>query len=137
MRLERYTPPPPPPPPVCPGCRCYAPQCMVPIGDGARAMCWLCAHYVTDHDTSIDDILPAFDRGPCGCTRDQIYPADVLRERDAARDDAAGLVAPQAPEPEPYGVKRVVVGAGRDRALVSVETRDDADAARRRARVAR
>lgn len=75
--LSRYIrPAAPPPPDVCESCRGFAPEVMVPApeGDGISMMCWLCAHQVADHDISIEGAVSA----TCQCSRDEIYPADVI-----------------------------------------------------------
>lgn len=59
-----------------------APECLVPVGDGALAMCWVCAHMVTQHDAK----LGATARD-CGCSSEEIYPHDYR----------AKFARPQAP----------------------------------------
>lgn len=62
------------PPPVeresCRACRTFAPEVLVPDGDEAIPMCWLCAHHVVEHGTSMD----AARCGECECTPQEIYP---------------------------------------------------------------
>jgi len=56
--------------PLCP-CGFQA-DCLVPDGDGAVAMCWMCAHYATEHPE-------APPRAPlCDCAYGEIYPKDVI-----------------------------------------------------------
>ena len=73
--------------PACASCGVFAPECLVPIGDGEKAMCWICAHAVTEHGAEVG--APVVD---CGCSADAIYPPQVLALR--------GLRAIE-PEPEP------------------------------------
>lgn len=55
-----------------------APECMVPIGEGALGMCWLCAHNVIDHGGAVGAVVL-----DCGCKREDIYPPHVLKSFDA------------------------------------------------------
>lgn len=67
---------------ACASCKALAPECIVPVGDGAVPMCWLCAHAVTEHDAEVG--APVVE---CGCNSEQIYPADYR----------AKFARPQAP----------------------------------------
>jgi hypothetical protein len=49
---------------ACHACKTFAPECLVPDGDEALPMCWLCAHHVIDHNTSIASAHCA----ECECT---------------------------------------------------------------------
>jgi hypothetical protein len=81
MALARYTPP-VVEKPACASCKVMSPECLVPVGDGALAMCWVCAHMVTEHDAK----LGATARN-CGCSSEEIYPPDYR----------ARFARPQAP----------------------------------------
>lgn len=82
--LELFVPPPPAEKPTCPGCRTFAPECLVPAeafghGGAPVPMCWLCAHAVTEHGAGIAD---AADRSAaCSCRAEEIFPLDVLARR--------------------------------------------------------
>lgn len=64
----------------CVACKAYVAECMVPVGEGSAAMCWLCAHHVVDHETPVHEAMTA----ECECTPDKIYPVRVLQQRAAA-----------------------------------------------------
>ena len=96
----------------CPRCRVFVGECLVPHGDGALVLCWLCAHMLVDH---------AGAEGACLCTREQIYPAAVLqarRERAPHAESAEGVQA------DPDRVDRVVL-VGQDVGLVGLEAGQD------------
>jgi hypothetical protein len=57
--------------PACDCCKAFAPECLVPMGDGAMKMCWLCAHAVVEHDVPVDSAL----HHRCKCSAQDIYPA--------------------------------------------------------------
>lgn len=64
---------------VCENCQAFAAECEAPIGDGAASLCWLCAHDATVHGIELGHV-----RGePCGCKREDVYPASVLVRLDA------------------------------------------------------
>lgn len=65
--------------PACARCGVFQPECVVPVGIGARPMCWLCAHEVTAHDAPPDWRHPA--HVECVCSAEEIYPADVIARR--------------------------------------------------------
>lgn len=74
--------------PVCRGCKVFAPECLVPHGDGAIPMCWLCAHHVVEHDGDIDDAYT----GECECLPSEIFPHHKCEPAGACiscRDKAA------------------------------------------------
>jgi hypothetical protein len=48
----------------------FAPECLVPVGDTAVPMCWLCAHHVVEHGTPLNDAPEA----ECDCMPQDIYP---------------------------------------------------------------
>jgi len=55
----------------------FAAEVMVPAGlelEGVEHLCWLCAHYVTEHGAKPETagLLT------CSCPREEIYPDDVL-----------------------------------------------------------
>ena len=82
--IEAYTAP-APVAPVCPACRAMAPECLVPaeaLAGGAGvplALCWLCAHVVTEHGATLENSVDAIDL--CPCRAEAIFPADVLARR--------------------------------------------------------
>lgn len=59
---------------VCLACKAFVAECLVPVGDGAMQMCWLCAHQVIEHDAPLHTAHSA----ECACRRDEIYPKAVL-----------------------------------------------------------
>lgn len=74
-----------------------APECKVPTADGGvTGMCWLCAHIVADHGVSPEHVLDWMDRGACGCTREAIYPADVIARFNRGAEDGAIINAARA-----------------------------------------
>lgn len=56
---------------TCQACRCFKPDVVTPVGEGAAELCWLCAHHVTEHGLS----LAHAPTGECECTAEQVYPA--------------------------------------------------------------
>lgn len=54
----------------CAACKVYAPEVLVPDGDAALPMCWLCAHHVVEHGTALEAAYCA----ECECTPQEIYP---------------------------------------------------------------
>ena len=82
--IREYIAPAPIPPPMCPACRTFAPECVVPgemFGKSGEAvpMCWLCAHAVIEHGGTLED---AHERvAACKCSAHDIYPADVISRR--------------------------------------------------------
>lgn len=60
--------------PACEACHTFAPEVLAPVGDGAARLCWLCAHHATEHEQPIELCAAA----ECECTREEIYPVDVL-----------------------------------------------------------
>jgi hypothetical protein len=64
---------------ACAACEAFAPECLVPVGDAAVPMCWLCAHHVVEHNTAPHHAYAA----ECECTPQEIYPHRVFtREID-------------------------------------------------------
>jgi hypothetical protein len=61
------------PPPPCESCGTFRAACEAPVGDGARWLCWVCAHHVVMHGAEVGQTISA----ECECTPDEIYPADV------------------------------------------------------------
>lgn len=55
---------------ACASCESFAPECLVPVGDAAVPMCWICAHHVTVHDTAPHHAHVA----ECDCLPAEIYP---------------------------------------------------------------
>ncbi len=68
--LKPFKEPPPPEKQACCACETFAPEVLVPIGDAAVPMCWLCAHHVVDHDVAPHHAHAA----ECECTPQEIYP---------------------------------------------------------------
>jgi hypothetical protein len=72
--------------PSCAACRSFRPECLVPDGEGALAMCWLCAHQVVEHGRALADAMI----GECDCLPTEIYPRSFFGatagEFEAARD---------------------------------------------------
>jgi len=54
----------------CLACRAFAAECLVPVGDGAVPMCWLCAHHVVDHGVPLHEAPTAC----CECLPHEVYP---------------------------------------------------------------
>ena len=81
------------PPPVekesCHACRAFAPECLVPVGEGAVPMCWLCAHHAIEHGADPSAAACA----ECECTPGEIYPH---RHFDPPGDMLAREPAPEA-----------------------------------------
>lgn len=53
---------------------------MVPYGDGAVRLCWLCAHMVAEHGADLDQPYEQWPDVSCrdhGCKREDIFPLDV------------------------------------------------------------
>lgn len=69
-------------------CRAFKAECLVPVvgEEDAIAACWVCAHDYLEHDRPLGT-APGL---PCDCSREQIYPARVIAERDRA----ASAIAP-------------------------------------------
>lgn len=63
-------------------CKCgvWLATCVVPVGDGAVAACWLCAHDYVEHERALGSSAGT----PCDCPKSEIYPPDVLARRAAA-----------------------------------------------------
>lgn len=57
----------------CESCRTFAAEVLVPNGDGASRVCWICAHAVAEHEISVAHAHAH----TCDCTARQIYPHDV------------------------------------------------------------
>lgn len=68
--LERIPPPKPVAKKPCMACKAFAAECLVPIGDGAVPMCWLCAHHVIDHEVPLHLAHSA----ECECAPQAVYP---------------------------------------------------------------
>lgn len=63
--------------PSCASCKAFAPDCIVPVGDGGYPMCWLCAHHVVEHEVCVEHAFV----GECDCGPDDIYPEHVISGR--------------------------------------------------------
>ncbi len=87
MKIEAlllFVPPPPPPKTVCFACKLWTPECWVPLPDalgGSQPMCWICAHYVVEHDMAPEHAHC----GECEHTPAEIYPQSVLAARGQRR----------------------------------------------------
>ncbi len=66
--------------PACEGCGAFQPECLVPNGAGALAMCWPCAHAHVDHEMPLGRCAVH----ECACAERDIYPQRVLEERRLA-----------------------------------------------------
>ena len=73
--LKPYREPPPKPKKACAACKAFAPECLVPVGEEAVPMCWLCAHHVVDHETPVH----AAPEARCECLPHQIYPGRAVQ----------------------------------------------------------
>lgn len=71
---------------TCVACKAFTAECLVPVGEAAVPMCWLCAHHVIDHDTLVHEALEA----RCECTPEDVYPASVLAKRHGIPSTVAG-----------------------------------------------
>lgn len=89
-RLKPFKEPPPPPKEACAACEAFAPTCLVPVGDAAVPMCWLCAHHVIDHEVAPHHANTA----ECECLPEQIYPnrIDISPRWRAERSAAVATV---------------------------------------------
>lgn len=54
----------------CAACKVWSSDCLVPMGNEAVPMCWLCAHHVTEHDAELYETCVA----ECECDPSEIYP---------------------------------------------------------------
>lgn len=82
--LQPFKEAPPPERESCRACKTFAPECLVPDGDAALPMCWLCAHAATEHGCNVHTAAT----NQCECIPQDIYPHRTF--------------APAAPkEPEP------------------------------------
>ena len=63
--------------PACAGCGAFQPDCLVPHGEGAIAMCWMCAHAHVDHGCALDDTA----KHECECLPEAIFPERVIKAR--------------------------------------------------------
>lgn len=60
----------------CSACGVFAPECLVPVGDVAKPMCWVCAHFVVEHESE-----PV--GATCSCPPSAIYPGRADAEAPA------------------------------------------------------
>ncbi len=65
--------------PKCASCEVFQPEVLVPMGEGSLSMCWLCAHHVVEHNTSVQHARV----GQCECSLEEIYPQRVLEARNS------------------------------------------------------
>lgn len=70
---------------ICVACVAFAAECLVPVGEGALPMCWICAHHVVEHATPLHEVLEA----RCGCTSEEIYPTTISNALRASTPVAA------------------------------------------------
>lgn len=75
--MPRFPVPQPQPLPACVGCGAFQPECLVPDGEGALAMCWLCAHAHVDHQCALSTCADH----ECECLPEAIYPERVIQAR--------------------------------------------------------
>lgn len=81
--LPPFVPPAPIEPPSCACCKVFRPDCIVPFGDGALAMDWLCAHHVIEHGCSLEEAVAA----ECECLPTEIYPRSYFGDQFEERRD--------------------------------------------------
>ncbi len=77
--LQPFKEPPPPEKQACRACKTFVPELLVPMGDEAVPMCWLCAHHVVEHEAS----MQAAPSACCECSHNEIFPAGHPRYRGA------------------------------------------------------
>ncbi len=63
--------------PVCRSCKTFTPDVLVPVGQGAISLCWICAHHVIEHGVPLDKA----GAGECECLPEAIYPESLLAAR--------------------------------------------------------
>lgn len=56
---------------ICVACNAFRAECYVPVGDGSKQMCWVCAHLHVEHNVPLHKIL---DSEACDCAPHVIYP---------------------------------------------------------------
>lgn len=73
---------------ACENCNAFAPDCMAPVDERTLALCWFCAHMVTEHEHEVGTII---DASVCTCAESDIFPPDIaeLRQLRRDREDAA------------------------------------------------
>lgn len=82
--LPLFIPPPPVEPPACGCCKVFRPECIVPMGDGALPMCWLCAHHVVEHNCTLEEAV----EHECECLPTEIFPRSRFGDQfEAQRDE--------------------------------------------------
>lgn len=98
---------------TCAGCATFVAECACPVGDGARPLCWICAHLVVEHGVSLETVATS---EACECAPEDIYPVERAAALRAARarEDAARVEPAKSPKPDPRRVDDVV--GRRDRA---------------------
>lgn len=62
---------------MCCGCDAFKAEVLVPHGEGAIAMCWLCAHAHVDHEVPISKCLGH----ECECPPEAVYPERMIKAR--------------------------------------------------------
>lgn len=137
MKLEPILKFPAPPPNACACCRAFAAECLLPIGDGAIAACWLCAHAVAEHGCAPGDAMTH----ECECPPENVYPLDSAAYAASWLGRHPGVSAPDAEptqgmEPDADCVNGIML-SGDAVELVLAKPRSDAPAARGAPRVAR
>lgn len=75
--LEEVAAPVPAEKPLCAGCKAWAVECLMPHGEGAIGMCWLCAHAAIAHDCPLRRTA----KHECECAPEEIYPQSVIARR--------------------------------------------------------
>ncbi len=94
--LQPFKETPPPSREACRACHTFTPECLVPVGDEAVPMCWLCAHHVTEHGTAVE----AAHTAECECLPQEIYPHRMFA--------SPGDLVAKTPEPLPPESKRAL-----------------------------
>lgn len=100
--LERFVAPPPTPAPTCAACKAYRPEVVVPLGEGALELCWLCAHHHVDHGVPLSECAEA----QCEHTGAEIYPREYLALRQCEKEASFPMrvfAAGMGPALKPHG----------------------------------
>lgn len=62
---------------ACASCRAFKPECLLPDGDAAVPLCWVCAHHVAEHGSSVAHAYVQ----QCSCLPREIFPMAVITAR--------------------------------------------------------
>lgn len=112
-RLQPFKEPQPPERESCVACKTFAPEVLVPDGDAALPMCWLCAHHVVDHGSSLQGAPSA----ECECTPQEIYPTRGPGHLTAFRvehGDSGSYASRKNPHPDDWKTGHVFNPATRE-----------------------